>query len=99
MHLDKDHVTNEEVLANVQQAIGLHADLLTIVKRCKLKWSGLVCRSSGLAKTILPGTVREGEDKADRKRSWKTTSVNGRAWSLPCPKGQLRTEKKGGNRL
>ena len=33
----KDHVTNEEVCAKIQQAIGPHADLLTIVKRRKLK--------------------------------------------------------------
>ena len=32
----KDHVTNEEVRAKIQQAIGLHEDLLTIVKRRKL---------------------------------------------------------------
>ena len=33
----KDHVTNEEVRAKIQQAIGPHKDLLTIVKRRKLK--------------------------------------------------------------
>ena len=33
----KDHVTNEEVCAKIQQAIGPNDDLLTIVKRCKLK--------------------------------------------------------------
>ena len=38
----KDHVTNEEVRARIQQAIGLHEDLLTIVKRCKLQWYGHV---------------------------------------------------------
>ena len=31
----KDHVTNEEVCAKIKQAIGLHKDLLTIVKRRK----------------------------------------------------------------
>ena len=35
-----DHVTNEEVRAKIQQAIGPHEDLLTIVKRRKL--SGMV---------------------------------------------------------
>ena len=35
--LYKDHVTNEEVRAKIQQAIGSHVDLLTIVKRRKLK--------------------------------------------------------------
>ena len=33
----KDRVTNEEVRAKIQQAIGPHEDL-TIVKRCKLQW-------------------------------------------------------------
>ena len=48
----KDRVTNEEVLAKIQQAIGQHEDL-TIVKRRKLQWYGHVSRSSGLAETIL----------------------------------------------
>ena len=54
----KDHVTNEEVRAKIQQAIGPHEDLLTIVKRRKLQWYGHVSRSSGQAKTILQGTVK-----------------------------------------
>ena len=53
----KDHVTNEEVRAKIQQATGPQEDLLTIVKRQKLQWYGHVSRSSGLAKTILQGTV------------------------------------------
>ena len=36
----KDHVTNEEVRAKIQQAIGPHEDLLIIVKRRKLQWFG-----------------------------------------------------------
>ena len=38
----KDHVTNEEVRAKIQQAVGPHEDLLTIVKRRKLQWYGYV---------------------------------------------------------
>ena len=34
----KDHVTNEEVRAKIQQAIEPHAEHLTIVKRRKLLW-------------------------------------------------------------
>ena len=49
----RDHVTNEEVRAKIQQAIGPHEDQLTIVKRRKLQWYDHVSRSSGLAKTIL----------------------------------------------
>ena len=33
----KDHVTNEEVRAKIQQAIGPHEDLPTIVKKRKPK--------------------------------------------------------------
>ena len=54
----KDHVTNEEARAKIQQAIGLHEDLLTIVKRRKLQWYGHISRPSGLAKTVLQGTVK-----------------------------------------
>ena len=57
----KDRITNEEVRAKIQQAIGSHEDLLTIVKRRKLQWYGHVSLSSGLAKTILQGTVEGGE--------------------------------------
>ena len=32
----KDHVTNEEVRAKIQQAIGPHVDLLAVVKGRKL---------------------------------------------------------------
>ena len=48
----KDHVTNEEVRAKIQQAVGPHEDLLTIVKRRTLQWYGHVSRSSGLAKHL-----------------------------------------------
>ena len=36
----KDHVTNEEVRAKIQEAIGPHEDLLTIIQRRKLQWCG-----------------------------------------------------------
>ena len=62
----KDHVTNEEVLAQIQQAIGPHEDHLAIVKRRKLRWYGHVCRSLNLAKTILQGTMK-GERRQGRQ--------------------------------
>ena len=49
----KDHVTNEEVCKRIQNAIGVHDDLLTMVKKWKLRWYGHISRSSGMAKTIL----------------------------------------------
>ena len=58
--LNRDHITNEEVKARIGKVIGPYEDLLTTVKRRKLKWYGHVTRSSGLAKTILQGTVQGG---------------------------------------
>ena len=55
----KDHVTNEEVRAEIQQAIRPQEDL-TIIKRRKLQWYGHVARSLGLARTILQDTVKGG---------------------------------------
>ena len=67
----KDRVTNEEVRAKSQQAIGSHEDLLTIVKRRKLQWYGHVSRSSGLAKTILQGTVKGRRRQGRRRKRWE----------------------------
>ena len=74
----KDHVTNDKVHAKIQQAIGPHEDLLTIVKRRKLQWYGHVSRSSGLAKTILQGTVKEGRRKGRQRKRWED---NIREWT------------------
>ena len=67
----KDHVTDEEVQAKIQLAIGPHKDLLTIVKRHKLQRYGHVSRSSGLAKTILHGTVNGGRRQGRQKKRWE----------------------------
>ena len=64
----KDHVTNEEVRAKIQQANGPHQDLLTTVKRRKLQWYGYVSRSSGLAKTILQGAVKGGRRQGRQRK-------------------------------
>ena len=74
----KDRVTNEEVRAKIQQAIGPHEDLLTIVKRRKLQWYGHVPRSSGLAKTILQRTVKGGRRKGRQRKRWED---NIREWT------------------
>ena len=89
----KDHVTNEEVRVKIQQAIGPHEDLLTIVKRRKLQWYGHVSRSSGLAKTILQGTAK-GERRQGRQRNrWED---NIREWTgLEFAKSQTVVENTG----
>ena len=88
----KDHVTNDKVRAKIQQAIGPHEDLLTIVKRCKLQWYGHVSRSSGLAKTILQGTVKGGRRHGRQRKRWED---NIREWTgLEFAKSQRAVENR-----
>ena len=87
----KDHVTNGGVRAKIQQATGPHKDLLTIVKRCKLQWYAHVSRSSGLAKTILQGTVKGGRRQGRQRKRWED---NIREWTgLELSKSQRAVEK------
>ena len=87
----KDHVTNEEVRAKIRQATGPHEDL-TIVKRRKLQWYDHVSRSSGLAKTILQGTVKGGR-RQGRQRKWWEDNI--REWTgLEFAKSQRAVENR-----
>ena len=86
----KDRVTNEEVRAKIQQAIGPHEDPLIIVKRRKLQWYGHVFRSSGLAKPILQGTVKGGRRQGRQRKRWED---NIREWTgLEFAKSQRAVE-------
>ena len=67
----KDHVTNEEVRRKIQAAIGEYDELLTLVKKRKLRWFGHVSRSSGLAKTILQGTMKGKRKRGRQKKRWE----------------------------
>ena len=88
----KDHVTNVEVRAKIQHAIGPHEDLLTIVKRRKLRWYGHASRSSGLAKTILQGTVKGGRRQGGQRKRWED---NIREWTgLEFAKSQRALENR-----
>ena len=88
----KDQVTNKEVRAKIQQAIGLHKDLLTIIKTCKLQWYGHVSCSSGLAKTILQGTVKRGRRQDRQRKRW---GDNIREWTgLEFAKSQRAVENR-----
>ena len=67
----KDHVTNEEVRREIQAAIGEYDELLTIVKKRKLRWFGHVSRSSCLANTILQSTVKGKRKRGRQKKRWE----------------------------
>ena len=88
----KNHVTNKEVRFKIQQVIGPHEDLLTTVKRCKLQWCGHFSRSSGLAKTILQGTVKRGRRQGRQRKRWEG---NIREWTgLEFAKPQRAMENR-----
>ena len=72
----KDHVTNEEIRAKIQQAIGPHED--NLIKRRKLHQYGHVSRSSGLTKTVLQGTVKVGRRQGRQRKRWDD---NVRKWT------------------
>ena len=92
----KDHVTNEEVRRKIQAAIGEYDELLTLVKERKLRWFGHVSRCSGLAKTILQGTVKGKKKKRQTEeevgRQYQRVDRNG---TLPAQLGQLKTGQDG----
>ena len=75
----------------IKQAIGPHEDLLTIVKRRKLQWCGHVSRSSGLAKTILQGTLKGGRRQGRQRKRWEDNSE----WTgLEFAKSQREVENR-----
>ena len=67
----KDHITNEEARSRIRKAIGPYEELLSTVKRRKMKWYGHVTRASGLAKTVLQGNVRGGRRRGRQRKRWE----------------------------
>ena len=67
-----------------ENAIGPYEDLLTSVKRRKLKWYGHATRSSGLAKTILQGTVQGGGRRGRQRKQWgnNVRECTGLEWNI-----------------
>ena len=59
----KDHVTNKEVRNRIQNAIGVHDDLLTMVKKRKLGWYGHISRSSGMADNSAGDSERSKKER------------------------------------
>ena len=83
-----------EVKVRIGNAIEPYEDLLTSVKRRKLKLYGHVTRSSGLAKTILQGTVQGGSRRGRQKKLWEDNikEWTGLEWNIRLRKAENREE-------
>ena len=88
----KDHVTNEEFRAKIQEAIGPHEDFLTIVKKTQtaVVWSCLPFIRSG--QTILQGTVKGGTRQGRQRKMWEDNTME---WTgLESAKSQTAVENR-----
>ena len=66
--------------------------LVFVSKRGKLQWYGHVSRSSGLAKTILLGTVKRERRQGRQRKRWED---NIREWTeLEFAKSQRAVENR-----
>ena len=85
----KDHVTNKEVRAKIQQAIELHEDLLTIVKRQQtaVVWSCLLFIRSGknhLARHSERGKkIRQTEEEVGRQHQKRWRKLTAKSSVVP----------------
>ena len=66
----KDHITNEEILKTITKHVNNYENLLTTVKKIKLRWYGHVTRTNGLSKTTLQGTVPGGRKRGRQRKRW-----------------------------
>ena len=81
----KDHVEN------------MTNSFLTLIKKWKLRWFGHLSRSSGLAKTILHGTVngKRREDRQKKKRVDTIKEWTGIDFAISTRAAENRTRWKG----
>ena len=76
--LNISYLDREEVRKNIQAAVGEYEYILTLVKKRKLICFDHVSMSSGLAKTIIQGTV---QGNIRRGRQKKKRECNIREWT------------------
>ena len=88
----RDHITKEEVKTRTGNAIGPYEDLLTSVKRRKLQRYRHVTRASGLAKTILQGTVQGVRRRGRQRKRWEDNvkEWTGLEWNIILRKAENR---------
>ena len=91
----KDNVTNEEVHNRILNATGMHDDLLTMMKKQKLRWHGHISRSTGMAKAILQGTVKGARRRERQKKRWEDNIREWTGMEFEIPGGHRKTGKGG----
>ena len=88
----RDHITNQAVRDRLAPILGNRDDLLTSVKKRKLKWYGHVSRGHGMATTILQGTVPGGRKPGRQKLRWED---NVKEWTgLTLPETHVLTKDR-----
>ena len=90
----RDHITDHAVRDRIRQAIGPFNDILTTVKKRKVKWFGHVSRSARLAKTILQGTVQGGRRRGRQKKCWENNIWVDRVEVLQRPKRSWKQNQR-----
>ena len=88
----RDHITYEDVKARIGNTIGPYENLLTSVKRRKMKCYGHVTRS-------YREQFKEEDEEADRGKVGKTTSKSGVALNGISYYGKPRIMGSGGSWL
>ena len=87
---------NEEVRRKIQAVIGKYDELLTLVKKRKLRWFGHVSRVFWFSKDNLTGhSERKKKKRQTEEEVGKTISKSGQEWTLPAQLGQLKTGQDG----
>ena len=90
----KDHVTNEEVRSRIQNAVGVHDDLLTMIKKRKLRWY-LKIFGYGEDNSACDSERSKKERKTEEEMGRKDQGMDGNGvWRFPEGSGrQGRVER------
>ena len=62
----------------IRHAITPYEDLITTVRKLKLRWYGHITRSTGLAKMVLQGTVQGRRLKSKQKKKQEDIKISER---------------------
>ena len=85
----RDHITNDEVRERLADLLP-EDDLLTTIKKRKLRWYGHVTRGESLSKTFLQGTVPGTRSQGRPKKTWNDNILE---WAKMNTTETLRTAK------